>query len=189
MHRWVTEGKLPPPSVYPKLSDGTLVPVSKVDFPALPGIPSPRTATGGPRLPNPLWPQGAGAGTELPLLVPQVDADGNDLGGIRMPDVSVPLATCTGWVFRSTSIDGRQEMIPLRGSWIPFTATRQQREQLGDPRPAIDDRYATKEAYLACVSKAIEQLIQQGYLQSEDLDPIRKQAETRWDWVMGKKPL
>lgn len=45
---------------------------------------------------NSRWPHGAGIGTELPLLVPQVDADGNDLAGIRMPDVSVPLGTCTG---------------------------------------------------------------------------------------------
>ena len=114
MHRWVSEGVLPPPSVYPKLSDGTLVPVAKVRFPAVPGIPSPHTATGGPRLPNPQWPNGAGAGKELPLLVPQVDPDGNDLSGIRLPDVSVPLGTCTGWVFRSTEIDGRREMVPLQ---------------------------------------------------------------------------
>jgi hypothetical protein len=189
MHRWVTEGKLPPPSVYPKLSDGTLVPVSKVNFPALPGVPSPRTGTGGPRQPNPLWPKGAGAGAELPLLVPQVDADGNDLGGIRMPDVSVPLGTCTGWVFRSTPIDGRREMIPLRGSWILFATTRQQREQTGDPRPSLEERYATKEAYLGRVSESVEQLIEKGYLQAQDLDPLRKQAEARWDWVMGQKPL
>ncbi len=189
MHRWVTEGKLPPPSDYPKLSDGTLVPVSKVRFPALPGIPSPRTATGGPRLRNPLWPHGAGAGTELPLLVPQVDADGNDLAGIRMPDVSVPLASCTGWMFRPVSMGDPTELLPLRGSWILFAATRGQREQLGDPRPALDERYPSKEAYLARVSEALQQLIKQGYLQAEDLDPLRKQAGARWDWVTHRKSL
>lgn len=189
MHRWVAEGTLPPASAYPKLSDGTLVPVSQVRFPALPGITSPRSATGGPRLRNPLWPHGAGVGVELPLLVPQVDADGNDLAGIRMPDVSVPLATCTGWVFRSVSMGAPGELVPLRGAWIPFAATRRQREQLRDPRPAIEERYATKEAYLARVSGALQRLIKQGYLQTEDLDPMRKQAGDRWDWVMSEKPL
>ena len=189
MHRWVTEGTPPPPSAYPKLSDGTLVPVSKVGFPALPGITSPRSATGGPRLRNPLWPHGAGAGTELPLLVPQVDADGNDLAGIRMPDVSVPLGTCTGWMFRSVLMGGPQELLPLRGSWIPFAATRGQREQLHDPRPALGERYASKEAYLARVSEALQRLIKQGHLQAEDLDPLRKQAGARWDWVVSKNSL
>ncbi|MCX7427260.1 MAG: alpha/beta hydrolase domain-containing protein, partial [Planctomycetia bacterium] len=189
MHCWVTEGTLPPPSAYPKLSDGTLVPVSKVRFPALPGITSPWSVKAGVRLRNPLWPHGAGVGMELPLLVPQVDADGNDLAGIRMPDVSVPLASCTGWMFRPVSMGAPKELLPLRGSWILFAATRGQREQLGDPCPALDERYATKEAYLARVSEALQQLIKQGYLQTEDLDPMRKQAGVRWDWVTSRKPL
>ncbi|MBI5686258.1 MAG: hypothetical protein HZC54_14390 [Verrucomicrobia bacterium] len=189
MHRWVTEGTLPPPSAYPKLSDGTLVPVAKVRFPALPGIASPRSATGGPRLRNPNWPNGAGAGAKLPLLVPQVDADGNDLAGIRMPDVSVPLGTCTGWVFRPASMGAPHEMMPLRGSWIPFAATREQRERAGDPRPSLGERYASKEAWLARVTDALQQLIKQGCLQAEDLEPLQKQAAVRWDWVTKRKPL
>ena len=189
MHRWVTAGTLPPPSAYPQLSDGTLVPVAQVRFPALPGITSPRSVTAGVRLWNPLWPQGAGGGTELPLLVPQVDADGNDLAGIHMPDVSVPLATCTGWLLRSVSMGAPKESVPLQGSWIPFAATRGQRVQLGDPRPALDERYASKEAYLARIGEALQQLIKQGYLQTEDLAPLQKQAGVRWDWVMSRKPL
>ncbi len=187
MHRWVTEGTLPPPSVYPKWSDGTLVPASDVRFPALPAIPSPRGLKAGGRLPNPTLPNGAGAGAELPLLVPQVDADGNDLGGIRMPDVSVPLGTCTGWMFRPASTGVPEELIPLRGSWIPFAATRVQREQRGDPRPSLEERYDSRDAYLARVTEAAQQLIQQGYLQTEDLDPLRKLAGDRWDWVTNKK--
>lgn len=189
MHRWVTGGEPPPPSAYPRLADGTLVPVSEVRFPALPGIASPRSVKAGVRLRNPLWPHGAGVGAELPLLVPQVDADGNDLAGIRMPDVSVPLASCTGWMFRPVSMGAPEELLPLKGSWIPFVATRDQRKQLGDPRPALDERYPTKEVYLARVSEALQQLIEHGYLQAEDLDPMRKQAGARWDWVMDRKPL
>jgi hypothetical protein len=167
----------------------TLVPVAEVGFPVLPGIPSPRIATGGPRLANPLWPQGAGAGTELPLLVPQVDADGNDLAGIRMPEVSVPLATCTGWMVRPVSMGGSQGLLPLQGSWIPFAVTRRQREETRDPRPSLDERYAGKDAYLARVHEALQQLVQKGYLQAEDLESLQRQAEARWDWVASKKPL
>jgi hypothetical protein len=187
MHRWVSEGRLPPPSAYPKLSDGTLVLAAEVRFPALPGVRSPRTAKGGTRLPNPLWPRGAGVGTELPLLVPQVDADGNDLAGIRMPDVSVPLGTCTGWVFRPASTGAPHEMLPLMGSWIPFATTRAQRVERGDPRPAIAERYTSKEAYLARVRQAVQRLVQQGYLQTDDLEPLCKQAGERWDWVVNRK--
>jgi len=187
LHRWVTAGTLPPPSVYPKLSDGTLVPVANVRFPAVPGMASPATVRSGPRLPNPLWPNGAGAGAELPLLVPQVDADGNDLGGIRMPDLSVPLGTCTGWVFRPAALGNPHELLPLQGAWIPLAVTRQQRQQSGDPRPAIEERYASKEAYLARVAEALQPLVDQGYLLPDSIEQISKQAAERWDWVTTRK--
>lgn len=187
MHRWVVEGKLPPPSVYPKLSDGTLVPVLEVRFPALPGIPSPCSATGGPRIANPLWPNDAGVGKELPLLVPQVDADGNDLGGIRLPDISVPLGTYTGWVFRAKPVGDRREMVPLRGSWIPLAATAKQREAAGDPRLSAEERYASKDAFLARVDQAIQQLVERGYVLSDDVVSLRKLAEARWDHCCGAK--
>jgi hypothetical protein len=188
MHRWISEGKAPPPSVYPKLADGTLVPVAEVRFPSLPGVPSPHNVTGGPRLRNPQLPQGAGEGAELPLLVPQVDADGNDLGGIRMPDISEPLGTCTGWVFRPVMTGIPNELVPLQGSWILFALHRAQRQQSGDPRPALDERYPTKEAYLARVSDSARALVDQGFLQTEDLEPLRRQAADRWDWIVSKRP-
>ncbi|HPA17453.1 MAG TPA: alpha/beta hydrolase domain-containing protein [Verrucomicrobiae bacterium] len=189
MHRWVSQGTPPPPSAYPRLSDGTLIPVSKVCFPGLPGITSPRGVRAGARLRNPLWPNGAGAGTELPLLVPQVDADGNDIAGIRMPDVSVPLATCTGWMFRPASMGCPEELLPLKGSWIPFATTREQRERLGDPRPAIKERYPTREIYLSRVGEALQELLKQGFLLAEDIDPMLKQAGDHWDWAMSRQNL
>jgi uncharacterized protein YcaQ len=92
-------------------------------------------------------------------------------------------------MFRPVSMGAPNELLPLRGSWILFAATRGQREQSRDPRPALDERYASKEAYLARVSEALQQLIKQGYLQAEDLDPLRKQAGARWDWATGRKSL
>jgi len=185
MHRWVSEGVQPPESAYPRLESGTLVPVADVQFPELPGIPSPRRARAGARLHNPLWPDGAGAGKELPLLVPQVDRDGNDVAGIRMPDVNVPLATCTGWVFRPASMGAPEELMPLKGSWIPFPISRQERERRRDPRAAIEERYPARETYMARVDDALKLLCKQGFLLGEDVAPLRAQAASRWDWLVS----
>jgi hypothetical protein len=147
---------------------------------------SPGSIKSGLRLPNPLWPDGAGAGTELPLLVPQVDADGNDIAGIRLPDVAVPLATATGWVFRPTALGSPEELVMLRGAWVPFALTRESRIQSRDPRPAIAERYDSKEAYLAKVKTVLEKLVEQRFLLETDLDPQLKQASERWDWVTSQ---
>jgi hypothetical protein len=180
MHRWVTEGFAPPPSVHPKLSDGTLVPVAEVRWPKVPGMASPNAVKAGGRVHNPQLPGGAGEGTELPLLVPQIDADGNDLGGIRMPDVAVPLGTATGWVFRPAAFGSPHEFYLLRGAWVPFAKT----QDANDPRQSLADRYASKEAYLDQVKAAVQKLIEQRFLTTADLEPQLKQASDRWDWVM-----
>lgn len=183
MHQWVTEGTEPPPSVYPKLGDGTLVPVAKVRFPKVPGMASPKALKAGPRPANPQWHDGAGTGADLPLLVPQVDRDGNDLAGIHVPDVAVPLGTATGWVFRPASMGSPHELVPLRGAWIPFAATQAGRETTHDPRPALDERYDSKEAYLKKVEEVARKLIAQRFLTEEDLASQLQQAGERWDWI------
>lgn len=184
MHRWVTEGTAPPPSVHPKLSDGTLVPVAEVRWPKVPGMASPTSVKAGGRVRNPQLPGGAGEGTELPLLVPQCDADGNDLGGIRVPDVAVPLGTGTGWVFRPAAFGSPQDFYLLRGAWVPFAKTKAEREDANDPRPSLEERYGNKAAYLAQVKAAVQKLIEQRFLTAADLELQLKQASERWDWVM-----
>lgn len=186
MHRWVTEGIEPPASVYPKLSDGTLTPVADIRFPSIPGVASPNMVKAGGRVRNPQWSDGAGEGTELPLLVPQVDVDGNDRSGIRMPDVAVPLGTATGWVFRPASVGASHEFLLLQGSWIPFATTRAQCAETRDPRPSLEERYATKEIYLGRVKAVAQELISQRFLREEDLAVQLKQAGERWDWVMRR---
>lgn len=179
MHHWVTEGVAPPPSVHPKLSDGTLIPAAGVHFPKLPRMGDPSTLKAGGRVRNPQWPDGAGEGAELPLLVPQVDEDGNDVPGIRLPDVAVPLGTATGWVFRSKSQGSPHEPVLLRGAWVPLAT----HSGSGDPRPALDERYPSKEAYLAKVKGVLNKLISQRFLTEDDLESQLKQAGERWDWV------
>ena len=126
MERWVRGGTAPPPSSHPRLADHTLVPIKDLDFPTIPGVQSPLSIPGGYR--NDLDGPDGPAIHALPFLVPQVDGDGNELGGIAFPDVAVPLATYTGWNFRHPAIGQPGEILPLTGSYIPLPLTRAERE-------------------------------------------------------------
>ena len=179
LDRWVREGIPPPASLHPNLGDGTLVTQKSLVFPAIPGVPSPRTIPGGFR--GDL--EGGPRAHPLPYLVPKVDSDGNELGGIRFPETAVPLATYTGWNFRSPSIGAPGELFPLRGTYLPFAPTRETREKTHDPRPSVAERYPSRAAYLGQVTESALKLIQDGYVLREDLAGIIAQAEARWDTV------
>lgn len=185
MHDWVSEGISPPPSDYPKLSDGSLIPISDIKFPAVPGLAAPNAVKAGGRVRNPQLPGGAGEGVDLPLLVPQCDADGNDLGGIRVPDAAVPLGTGTGWVFRPEAFGSPHEFYLLRGAWVPFARTKAERVAVGDSRLSLEERYTDKTTYLEKVKAVVQGLIDQRLLLHTDLDAQMKQASERWDWVMS----
>ena len=116
-HQWAADGTPPPASQYPRLSDKTLVPIQGNQFPPLPGVSNPRSIQGPARTIG-------GKVTHLPHLVPQVDRDGNDLGGILDPEVAVPLATTSGWNFRDPSVGNPGEIYQLLGSYVPFAPTR-----------------------------------------------------------------
>jgi hypothetical protein len=177
MDRWVREDAAPPPSAYPRLADNTLVPRDKIAFPSIPGVQSPLVMPTGYRADL----GGPATAPALPLLVPQVNADGNELSGIRMPNVTVPLATYTGWNFRSSSIGQPGEMLPLTGSFIALPVTKAAREQSRDPRQSIEERYQGRVQYQALVSDAAAKLVDQKYLLSEDAPRVVDQALTKWD--------
>jgi len=183
--QWVRAGVAPPPSRYPKFSDGTLVAEKDLNFPALPGVQSPSTIPGGYRadLGGPL------TAPRLPFLVSKVDADGNDLGGIRLPDVAVPLATYTGWNFRNAKFGPSTEIVPLNGSFIPFAVTRAEREQNHDPRLSIEERYPSRDAYLAKVKASAEELVKERYMLSGDVDLVVQHAGEVWDNITGGATL
>jgi|KBSMisStandDraft_5_1062788.scaffolds.fasta_scaffold05892_9 hypothetical protein len=183
MDKWVREGAAPPPSRIPHLSDGTLTKAPDVAFPELPGVQSPRTLTAGSRSGNPLVTGGAGAGTPLPLLVPQVDADGNERAGIRLPEVAVPLATYTGWNFRSAATGGTHQLVPLLGSYIPLARTKADREARHDPRPSIEERYTSRQQYLDAINKAAAALVKEGYLLAGDVPGVVKRATEHWEFA------
>jgi hypothetical protein len=187
MNRWVKDGAPPPPSQYPTLKQGTLVPAKSLALPAIPGVASPRELTAGPRAANPLMAKGAGAGSPLPLLVPQVDDDGNETSGIRLPDIAVPLATYTGWNFRNPAIGAPHELVSLLGSSVPFPATRAARDAAHDPRRSIEERYRSKDAYLAQVEKAAEALVKERYLLIDDVPRILQRAGDTWDSLVSDR--
>jgi hypothetical protein len=118
-------------------------------------------------------------------LVAAIDEDGNELTGIRLPDISVPLATYTGWNVRHPDFGGPGQTLGLIGSTIPFPATRGERQATGDPRPAVEERYRSKEDYVARVQQAAEALVRQSYLLAEDLPTVTEQASRRYDLFRG----
>ena len=119
----------------------------------------------------------------MPLLVPAVDDDGNERAGIRLPDVALPLATYTGWNFRSPSIGAPQELVSLLGSSIPFPATRAAREAAKDPRRSLEERYPSRDEYLAQIEKMADALVLKGYLLIDDVPRLVQRSTDVWDFL------
>jgi hypothetical protein len=173
MDGWVRQGVAPPASQHPKLSDGTLVRATDIAFPAIPGVQSPRTAAGGQQ-----------DGHALPLLVPQVDADGNERAGVRSPEHAVPVATYTGWNFRNSRIGATMQTVSLLGSSIRFPRTPASRQD-GDPRKSIAERYPSKERYLTLAREQFAQLVNGRYLLAQDEEAVMKRMEDQWTLAAG----
>jgi hypothetical protein len=179
---WVRNGTTPPPSAHPTLGDLTLVPRDNLKFPAIPGVKWPANVPGGYRADVPA-PYSA-----LPFLVPKVDADGNDVAGIRLPEQAVPLATLTGWQFRSERIGAQNTLIAMAGAYIPFPATRAERERTRDPRQSIAERYGTRAEYLRKVQEVAARLASDRYVLQTDVPAIVQEAGAHWDALMGRTP-
>ena len=196
MDRWATDGTKPPPSRVPMRADGTLVDYAtwRQQFPAIPGVAplsepnvlplldfgpdaergilrEPPTIVHGKNEP------GSPALTYT-VLVPSVDADGNDIAGVRAPMVAAPLGTYTGWNPRARGY-GHGVQWRFEGSYIPFPETPSGRAIIGDPRPSILERYIIKTNYQAAIVAAARSLVDQGLMLEEDVD---RYAEAAADW-------
>lgn len=192
LDRWVSLDQTPPESRYPQIDDGTLVPVKQFaeNFPSIPGVNKPQSAYAPLRLDfGPRWEEEGIAeivppriGKPYGTLVPQVDADGNEVAGIRLPDVAVPLGTFTGWNLRSPELDAEEMLADLEGSYIPFPKTPALRKANDDPRASILERYPTRAAYLEKYIDATLQLQADGYLLPEDANRLIKSAAERDLW-------
>ena len=184
MDRWITDDEPPPPSQYATLEAGTLVSHEDLSFPEVPGVEALeevsilRALDFGPELASQgvITQEPPILGPAYPFLVPQVDEGGNETGGLRSPDIIVPLGTYTGWL-PGNPVSGA-------GLYSPFARTRAEREADGDPRPSIEERYADRAEYLGSVEKAAQALVGEGYLRAEDLVEIVEAAGSRWDHLM-----
>jgi hypothetical protein len=188
MDVWVRSGTAPPASAYPRIAAGTLVPISKFAFPQIPHVNHPGEANVAYRLDyGPKWREGIldvqppHVGKPFPVLVPQVNSDGNELGGIHLPEVSVPLATYTGWNLRDPAIGAASQRVAMEGAYLPFPKTAAERRQSGDPRESIAERYTDREAYLAQFASATDELIRQRWILPEDRDALLKRGGEEWD--------
>lgn len=196
LDRWVVEGMEPPPSVFPRLADGTAVPMADAlaAYAGIPGVTLPDPA----RLPKirrvdlgPDAARGIGRyptvpGAPYPVFVAAPDADGNERGGIRMPDVSVPVATYTGWNPRHPETGGAEQIMPMQGSTFPFARTAAERQATGDLRPSIAERYPSRDEYLAQVRTAARALVADRYLLPEDVPVAEQIAAERYDYFRGQ---
>jgi hypothetical protein len=187
MDAWVRSGTLPPASSYPRIADGTLVPLHDYAFPPLPGVKKPHEANAAYRLDfGPNWRDGIlsieppKVGEAFPILVPQVDVDGNERDGVRMPEISVPLATYASWNLRDPSIGAPDQRVSFEDSYIPFPRTAAEKQKNGDPRRSIEERYGSREEYVARYSKAVDDLIQQRWILPEDREAVLTRGEQEW---------
>ena len=193
MNEWIVEGTPAPPNRFPLIADGTLVEPGDVRFPDLPGIDFPTKTHKAYRVDyGPLFASDGiitkeppEVGPAFPILVPQVDEDGNELGGLRTPGLAVPLATYTGWNLYNAEYGPTDTVSHMSGSFLPFHRTRAEREAQGDPRLSIEERYRNREHYLGLVAEQAMELIDQGYLLDRDLPEILRQAGMIWDSIGG----
>jgi len=183
MSGWVAKGTLPPPSAYPRVSDGTLVPATAaaIGWPAIPGAPTPDGVMNsvldydfGPNfryndhsgvidhVPPPVK-------QVIPTLAAKVDADGNEIAGLRVLLLQVPLGTYTGWNPVSSGVLKGQEC-QLQAGTIPFAKTKAERLAKGDPRPSLEERYGSLLQYYSLAVEAADKLVAQRLLLPEDAD-------------------
>lgn len=184
LDEWVQHDTTPPPSVYPRFSDGTLVAptVAATGFPTIPDVRFPGV------IHTPLWlDHGPRWATEriidlqpptirgqYAVFVPRCDADGNELGCLSPPEVAVPTATYTGWNLRAADAGVAGELVSLTGASIPFSVTQADRLKRGDPRPAVQERYTSPEDYQQRVTTVCAKLRDQRYLTAADAERLPK---------------
>ncbi len=190
MDAWQRDGTPPPPSRVPRLDDGSLVAYDDLGFPSLDGFRIPPEVIGTYRFDDGgRFDQGIVdrvpplRGEPYPVWVPQVDADGNEIAGIRLPVVAVPLATFTGWNLRHPDTGAPTQLARLTGAYRPFPGTRAEREAAGDPRPSIEERYTSRAHYIGLVTEAALELVEAAYLLESDVPAVVEQAAAHWDYV------
>jgi hypothetical protein len=191
LDRWVVENVEPPPGRHPRIDDGTAVPPAalKPVFDHIPGANYPerhavplRRDYGMHKEREEVTLLPPTVGKPYGTRVAAVNQDGNEVAGVTLPEIAVPLATHTGWTLRHPDIGGAQQLLMFAGGTMPFAPDETARRASADPRPSIAARYASRDDYLARVRQAAEQLVQARYLLAEDIDVCLAQARKFWDY-------
>jgi hypothetical protein len=192
MNAWITDGTAPPDSQIPRINKDQLVTRGALAFPKIPGVNVPKDTHYAWRLDfgpdfrtkgiETIEPPKIGA--SYPILIPQVDRDGNETAGIRLPELAVPLATYTGWNLRSENIGAPEAIQSMVGSFIPFPKTKAEREQSGDARLSIEERYSSRAEYLTKIEQAAKPLVVERLLLDRDVEKVKEKAGARWDSLM-----
>ena len=187
MDAWVRSNTPPPSSSYPRIADGMLVPLGEYVFPAIPGVRRPQDANEAWHIDfGPHWRDGLltiqppKVGDPFPVLVPQVDADGNERDGVRLPEITVPLATYAGWNLRDPSIGASDQRVAFEASYIRFPKTAAERQKTGDSRKSIAERYSDREDYLRRYKSAVEDLVREHWILPEDREALLQRGELEW---------
>jgi hypothetical protein len=188
MDAWVRGGTEPPRSSYPRIDNGTLVPLLEYALPPIPDLNRPSEASEARRLDfGPQWQKGIlsvqppNVGKAFPVLVPQVDADGNERDGVRLPEIAVPLATYVPWNLRDPLIGAPGQRVSFEASYIPFAKTADERRKAHDPRKSIEERYGSREEYLDRFGRALDDLIEQRWILPEDRAAVMLRGQQEWD--------
>ena len=193
MNDWLVSSKEPPPSRVPLVAKDQLVSRGVLRFPSIPGVKVPAR-------PKQAWRVDYGPdfrdkgiitreppmlGSAFPVLLPQVDTEGNETSGIRLPCLTVPLATYTGWNLRAKETGAPDEVYSMTGSYLPFASTKAARQKSGDPRPSLEERYGGKSAYLERFRDAAKELAAAGYILERDIQQMTDRASRQWDAIMN----
>ena len=190
---WVVDGRTPPASVYPTLAAGTLVSIDALKFPRIPDVRAPSVIHQAHRVDyGPRWAAGIitreppGIGAPFPALVSQVDADGNEVAGVRGVELLAPLATYTPWQLRGGHGSDATELVDFLGTYVPLPRTDTERQRWSDSRLSLERRYADKREYRATAARAAESLVAAGLLLREDVPRVLERADQHWDWIMSR---
>jgi len=187
---WVAQGRPPPGSRYPRLADRQLVPANAtaMGWPAIPGAPSPDgklnsfldydfgTGFAYHDVSGVLTRQPPRVRKTIPSVVPRVDADGNEVGGVPSVQFLVAIGTYTGWNQRQEGY-GAGGPCGFMGGFIPFARTRADRIAVGDPRLSLAERYHDHQGFVLRVRAVARAQVRAGWLLPEDADRIVHQAE------------
>lgn len=179
LDRWIGEGIPPPPNRFPTAGDGTLVAADaeSYGFPAIPGVTYRGLINALSELDYSSQPPQPIPGRDYIVKVPAIDEDGNEIAGIRVPEIAVPRGTHMGWAPRRAGY-AEGELIAL-GAYIPFAGTRAERLASGDPRLSLEERYVTPADYVRRISDAARALCEEGLLLAEDVERIIDEARER----------